>query len=174
MAPIRKGDGTPLEIPGVSEVRSGDGRVFFDGVAIPDSVVSRPEDDDTTDQTEECGLVITAKSDWSSIGARISNNTSGVTRAYLRDHTAESLIDDVDISNLSSGDAFTFDDVNLESENDYSITVGAEGSSYDLGFRRGETDYPYTSDDVDIVGAVGTDEDPVVQGVNDIGNVGFD
>ena len=37
MAPIRKGDGTPLEIPGVSEVRSGDGRVFFDGDAIPDS-----------------------------------------------------------------------------------------------------------------------------------------
>ena len=37
MAPIRKGDGTPLEIPGVSEVRSGDGRVFFEG-GIPDSV----------------------------------------------------------------------------------------------------------------------------------------
>ena len=38
MAPIRKGDGTALEIPGVSEVRSGDGRVFFEGDAIPDSV----------------------------------------------------------------------------------------------------------------------------------------
>ena len=37
MAPIRKGDGTPLEIPGVSEVRSGDGRVFFEGDARPDS-----------------------------------------------------------------------------------------------------------------------------------------
>jgi len=37
MAPIRKGDGTPLEIPGVQEVRSGDGRVFFEGDAIPDS-----------------------------------------------------------------------------------------------------------------------------------------
>ena len=37
MAPIRKGDGTALEIPGVSEVRSGDGRVFFED-AIPDSV----------------------------------------------------------------------------------------------------------------------------------------
>ena len=36
MAPIRKGDGTPLEIPGVSEVRAGDGRVFFEGDAIPD------------------------------------------------------------------------------------------------------------------------------------------
>ena len=40
MSPIRKGDGTPLEIPGVQEVRSGDGRVFFEGDAIPDSVVS--------------------------------------------------------------------------------------------------------------------------------------
>ena len=39
MAPIRKGDGTPLEIPGVSEVRSGDGRVFFEGDAIPDSAL---------------------------------------------------------------------------------------------------------------------------------------
>ena len=38
MAPIRKGDGTPLEIPGVQEVRSGDGRVFFEADAIPDSV----------------------------------------------------------------------------------------------------------------------------------------
>ena len=39
MAPIRKGDGTPLDIPGVSEVRSGDGRVFFEADAIPDSAV---------------------------------------------------------------------------------------------------------------------------------------
>ena len=36
MAPIRKGDGAPLEIPGVQEVRSGDGRVFFED-AIPDT-----------------------------------------------------------------------------------------------------------------------------------------
>ena len=42
MAPIRKGDGTPLEIPGVSEVRSGDGRVFFD--AIRD--ILQPQSDD--------------------------------------------------------------------------------------------------------------------------------
>ena len=39
MAPIRKGDGTPLEIPGVQEVRTGDGRVFFG--AIPDWYVSQ-------------------------------------------------------------------------------------------------------------------------------------
>ena len=46
MAPIRKGDGTPLEMPGVSEVRSGDGRVFFEGGAIPDSVIDNFEDAD--------------------------------------------------------------------------------------------------------------------------------
>jgi len=40
MAPIRKGDGTPLEIPSVQEVRTGDGRVFFAGDEIPDSAVA--------------------------------------------------------------------------------------------------------------------------------------
>jgi len=45
MAPIRKGDGTPLEIPGVQEVRSGDGRVFFEGDAIPDNVVDNFEEE---------------------------------------------------------------------------------------------------------------------------------
>ena len=50
MAPIRKGDGTPLEIPGVSEVRSGDGRVFFDGDAIPDEAAHVWDYDDPIDQ----------------------------------------------------------------------------------------------------------------------------
>ena len=53
MAPIRKGDGTPLEIPGVSEVRSGDGRVFFEGDAIPDkagiAIAGRDADGDQRD-----------------------------------------------------------------------------------------------------------------------------
>ena len=52
MAPIRKGDGTPLEIPGVSEVRSGDGRVFFED-AIPDSAVNRFALDEGSGTTAE-------------------------------------------------------------------------------------------------------------------------
>ena len=54
MAPIRKGDGAPLEIPGVQEVRSGDGRVFFDD-AIPDSAIyweGQLEDDWEVSYTE--------------------------------------------------------------------------------------------------------------------------
>jgi len=37
MPPIRKGDGTAVAPKGVSQVRTGDGRIFFDGAAIPDS-----------------------------------------------------------------------------------------------------------------------------------------
>jgi len=38
MPPIRNGDGTPVAPKGVSQVRTGDGRILFDGPAIPDSV----------------------------------------------------------------------------------------------------------------------------------------
>ena len=37
MPPIRKGDGTPVAPKGISQVRTGDGRILFDDVAIPDS-----------------------------------------------------------------------------------------------------------------------------------------
>ena len=40
MPPIRKGDGTPVTPKGISQIRTGDGRILFDGVAIPDSVVA--------------------------------------------------------------------------------------------------------------------------------------
>jgi len=39
MPPIRKGDGTPVAPKGISQVRTGDGRIFFDGPAIPDEKV---------------------------------------------------------------------------------------------------------------------------------------
>jgi len=39
MPPIRKGDGTAVAPKGISQVRTGDGRILFDGPALPDSVV---------------------------------------------------------------------------------------------------------------------------------------
>jgi len=41
MPPIRKGDGTAVAPKGISQVRTGDGRILFDGPAIPDGGVSR-------------------------------------------------------------------------------------------------------------------------------------
>ena len=38
MPPIRKGDGTPVAPKGISQIRTGDGRILFDGPAMPDSV----------------------------------------------------------------------------------------------------------------------------------------
>jgi len=161
---------------------SDDGVVltFETGAAIPDSVVSRPDDNSTTDRDgdRETGLVIKTKSEWRSIGARISNNTSGANRAYLRDESDESLIESVDISSLSAGDSFTFDGVNLSSNQEYFITVDGDGSDYTLGFLAGDdTNFPYESDDVDIVDAIrGPDfeRDNAAQAVNDIGNTGFE
>ena len=46
MPPIRKGDGTPVTPKGISQIRTGDGRILFDGPAIPDSVILQPESND--------------------------------------------------------------------------------------------------------------------------------
>ena len=40
MPPIRKVDGTPVTPKGISQIRTGDGRILFDGPAIPDYGVS--------------------------------------------------------------------------------------------------------------------------------------
>lgn len=148
---------------------------------IPDSVVSRETDDGTaTDDDRDGGLVIQTKADWPSIGARLSANTTGATRAYLyrdddpTDDSAITLIADIDISGLSSGDAFTFDNVDLPSGNEYWITLDAEGSTYDRGFFSA-SNYEYTTSDIDIIGRIldGSRSANVPTAVNDVGNVGF-
>lgn len=145
------------------------------GDAIPDSVVSRPNDDDSVPSvTLERGLEILVDGDFGEIGARISNNTSGVTRAYLLD-SSENVIDETDISGLSSGDAFTLAG-SMTSGKNYIIAVDAEGSNYTIGFRNSEQNYPYTSTDVDITGRYKSDigvDTGNVHAVNDIGNTGF-
>ena len=141
---------------------------------VPDSVVSRPDDDASTTDDRERGLQIETKTEWPSIGARISNNTAGATTAYLREDDGTE-IDSLDISNLDTGDAFTFDDVDLEADTKYRIVIDAGGSDYTVGFFGGDTDYPYTSEDVDITSAItdgSTTNSPLT--VNDVGDVGFD
>ena len=148
--------------------------------SIPDSVVERPADNSTvSDDDRLAGLPIETKTKWTSIGVTISQNTTGLTRAYLEDEDGNEL-DAVDISDLSSGDVFTFEDVNLQSDEIYLILGDAEGSTYDSGQNDGsEGDYPFTSDDVDIIGAV-TDNNRQIETdqqarlFNSIGNVGFD
>ena len=142
---------------------------------IPDSVVSRPEDTDSFSVSDDGGLQLELKLDWPSIGAEISSETSGVTRAYLYEIDNDDnldLIEDKDISDLSSGDPFAFEDVDLQSGEEVAIVVDAEGSDYDRGTDTDADDYPYEGDDIDIIGEVsgGSLGDSSVRGVNNIGN----
>jgi len=151
------------------------GRSVGGGSAIPDSVASRETDNRSVDTTGDNGLVIEAKSDWPSIGVRISSNTSGATTARLEDNSDGSLIADVDISELSSGDVFTFDDVNLSANKKYNILLNAGGSAYVNGYYDGGANYPYTSDNVDIVARMYKGSEGTINPINisEVGYLGF-
>ena len=141
------------------------------GVGVtPDSVTSRPEDNNTTTGDFQAGFEISLTSDWPSIAARISQNTSGQTTAYLREDD-DTLIDSQDISALSAGDTFSFDGVNLSSGQNYFITIDAGGSDYTLGINN-DVEYPFEGDDLDIVARYfdGDTDTTNVINLNDIGN----
>ena len=148
---------------------------------IPDSVVSRPNDLDASNSRDEedWGMVIETKSLWPSIAGRISDLTVGATisRIYEYDEINDSLgqeINNTDISALSAGDIFEHNDVSLSANQQFVITIDAEGLEFDLGRNQDATDYPYTSDDVDFVGfynGIGQEKQTnQAVGINDVGN----
>ena len=140
--------------------------------AIPDSVVSRPDDNDSVSDDPSRGLVINPNSTFQSVGVEISTNTSGVSRARLYDYDADQYIETVDVSDLSAGDAFKFDS-EIKQGQDYGLEADNDGSSYTIGFNDGATDYPYTGEDIDIVaGSSGgnLETDRQAQVLNNVGN----
>jgi len=146
--------------------------------AIPDSVVSRPADNSSDTATKQFGVVINSNVEWPSIGAQLSANVgSNVSTAYLYRVSDSALIQSTDISGLSSGGSFAFDDVYLAANTDYTIVVDNNGSSYTGGFPSSFAP-PFTSDDGDLKivdGAKGSNQDKFVNGNNivSVGNVGF-
>ena len=157
MPPIRKGDGTPVEPKGVSQIRTGDGRILFDGPGIPDTRVSRPEDEDNlTDFDNQFGIEVSVSQDWPDFDGRISANVSGFSTAYIFEQD-ETQIASVDISGLSNGDVFTFEGVDLKNGNNYLLAIDNDGANYDPGFYDpDEGELPFVSDDgnLEIVGGV--------------------
>ena len=156
-------------------------RSLVDGAeisAIPDSVVSRDPDDDSDGQTPAFGLKVETNVEWNEIGGRLSQNVSGVTRAYIYRESDEELLGDIDISALSADDTFTIDlDPVMTSGETYNFVVDAEGSSYTRGFDSAP-DFPYTSPDGDLSlvgGALRESEgSSVANNIIEVGNVGFD
>ena len=147
---------------------------------IPDSVVSRPEDNSDFDQDGKRGVQITTDVEWPEIGARLSSNMgSDATRAYIYRVSDGNLLGDVDISSLSAGDTLTFDlSSDLVSGESYNIVLDAEGSEYLQGINN-DPDFPYVSSDGDLtIESAGSGETGSTTGFvssfSEVGNVGFD
>ena len=122
-------------------------------VAIPDSEVSRPQDNGTgTDITDKRGVEINPNTNLSKVRGTISANTSGLTRAYIIDLSDNSTLADVDVSGLSAGDDFDIT-VALSSGQSYAFVADAEGGTYSSGFNDDST-FPFTSEHVDITGGI--------------------
>ena len=134
--------------------------------AIPDEVVSRPTDDNAISSNYEAGLVFQTSKSYKSIGAVISQNTTGFSTAYLEDGTQNSIAT-TDISSLSAGDAFSFETVDLPA-GEYIIYIDCNLAGY-----HDRSNYPYTGTNIDIIhqysnGYIDPGQEP--RGVNDIGN----
>lgn len=140
--------------------------------SVPDTVTSRPNDDSTDSSgtiTSKRGVEIDPNGDFRAVGARISQNTSGVSRAYLRRVSDLTTLDETDLSGVSTGDAFRLDaDINQGTK--YEIVVDAEGSSYTLGFASNTSGTTYTGEDIDITDGRAGGSSNNTQAVNDVGD----
>ena len=146
--------------------------------AIPDSVVSRPEDNDSGTTSDMEGLQLTLKTDYPDIGSIISNNTEGAETAYLYDTDEDGVPNNelatADVSDKNSGDAFGFKNVDLKEGDVVAILLDANGSSWTRGLAFDEADFPYVGEDIDITATIPNineaREDNFVRVINDIGN----
>ena len=148
---------------------------------IPDTSVSRDEDNGGSTEPAKTGIIVSSEEEWPEFDGRLSQNTSGVTEAFI-EVKDESEPDDrgkeigsVDISGLSAGDVFTVDlDENMVEENDYFLYVWAEGDDYEQGFND-SPDLPYESDDGNLSIVDGAEDDGpqsgAVYNVVEVGNL---
>ena len=181
---------TPIEINGqtVSDVlvngeSADDVTVNGDSVfsAIPDSVITRDDDNDSFNPGGDdvlFGVEVTTKSEWPEIQFEISSQNQDFTRAAICDSSGV-IINEKDISNLNAGDEFKIEE-ELSEDTTYIFVIGAETND-DLIIGRLEeesTNFPYTTDDIDANNGVFGDENDFTSadhfyGFKRIGNLGL-
>ena len=147
---------------------------------IPDTVVSRPDDDSSNTTDLQNGVRIESDVVWEDeIGLRISANTDNATRAYVFRVSDGELIGESDISDLSAGDAFavSLNDLIGDDDEEYNCVLDAEGNDYTSG-NFSDSTYPYESDDgnLRIINAARGADDTIPNAANivEVGNVGLD
>ena len=143
--------------------------------AIPDSVASYPSDTSDATLNGSRGVVFVLSDNFDRIGMRISDMSEDFTRLRIYDYDEGDYVKSKDVSDLNAGDTTRLD-YNFKSETDYGLEIDAEGSDWTFGFSSGADDYPYESDDVDIISRSddGSQTENSAGAINDVGNTGFD
>ena len=151
MAPIRKGDGTPLEIPGVSEVRSGDGRVFFEGVAIPDSEADHQWNFDQGSGTLIEDVIGNEDADFT--GGTWESNVGAGDYAFVLDGTDDKadMSDDMLTGFKTDVEGTVFSWVRNDDRDDRMYIIGTQnvtgsGTNFALGFHDNNYSFNLTLD----------------------------
>ena len=135
-------------------------RSLVDGAeigSIPDSVVSRPADNDIGGTTIKVGVVLDFNTEWpaEAIDARISGNMSGYADAEIIEldsigSDSGAVLESVDASMLSPGDSVTWDlSQPLATDKEYAfVLVPPDGEEMDQGrYLADSSELPISSDD---------------------------
>ena len=156
-------------------------RSLVDGAeisAMPDSVVFLPEFDDTTGRASgsKRGCQIETDLEWPKFDGKISELTTGATKAEIIREDDGELMGEVDISDKTGGDIFQIDlDVNLVPDETYNFVLTNPDENWTAGVFS-DVDYPYVSDDgnLSVVGSDSFGASDALQAIQSVGNLGFD
>lgn len=115
--------------------------------AVPGSIVSRPNDNDTVSFDPKDGVRVETTYEWSRIGIETSSGHSGGTHVYIYRTSDGTLIADKTTQPLSSREIVTFNlDTPLSANEQYNCVIDDDGSNYTVGELE-DPSLPYTSSD---------------------------
>jgi hypothetical protein len=150
MAPINLPDGSQVSeivLPDgstASEVLAPDGSRVFP--AIPDSVVSRPVDGNSSNDSAAVGIQVSTTQAWTDIQVKISEKTEPSSdETLVVSEVGGSEIANKDISGSSSGDVITLSNIDLSADTNYIFEIKSS-TSRKRGFVN-STNGPFDSSD---------------------------
>ena len=134
MPPIRKGDGTPVTPKGISQIRTGDGRILFDGVAIPDSAFEQVANRLAMSEGSGTALEDSVGDDDATIDGPTWVDDSNFTGGFYLDFDGDNDVADSNAPNRAGSMAVALT-ITFESDISSSETMYFQGPLNDPGVR---------------------------------------
>jgi hypothetical protein len=106
--------------------------------------------------SQPSGAQIEAHDHLTGFRLQISEDTMDYTHAYIQQPSGGSIITEKEISDLDAGETFDIE-ASLQAGEQYVLIMDADGSNYQRGRYEASDQYPYTSDDFDIVSGIFSD-----------------